>query len=98
MINNKITPVINEKSIFCLELDSEQYTFDVCAKLSKPEIKKLMENTFQLKVAKLTTQTQPRIRRSARLGGSLGSHVKRIHVIFKKPAPLLTQYWSFSSD
>ena len=101
MINNKILPVINEKSVFCLEFDNEQYTFDVCANLSKIEIKTLLENTFQVKVEKVTTQTQPRRRNPLRLGGNLrkSTHLKRIRVLFKKekkPTPLFTQYWSFS--
>ena len=100
MINNKVLPVINEKSILSIELDTEQYTFDVCANLSKREIKSLIENTFRLKVEKLTTQVQPRDRKSTRLGGGVkrSTRLKRIRVKFKGPAPLITQYWAFQYD
>jgi len=96
MINNKLMPVVNEKSIYCIELDTEQYTFDVCAHLSKKEIKSLIENTLQLKVEKVTTQLQPKDRKSTRLGGGVkkSTRLKRIRVKFKKPAPLITQYWA----
>lgn len=92
--HNQIIPVINEKSIFSVELDQEQYTFDVCAKLTKPQIKDLIEKTFQLTVVKLTTQNQPRQRKAARFNGSLGSKQKRVRVIFTKSSPLITQYFS----
>jgi ribosomal protein L23 len=95
MMNNKIWPVINEKSINSLVLDSE-YTLDVCMNLSKGEIKSLVENTFQSKVEKVTTQIQPKKRKSARLGGGVkkSTRLKRVRITFKEPAPIITQYWA----
>jgi len=96
MNNTKLLPVINEKAIFGLELENEQYTFDVSVGLSKKKAKALIENIFQLEIEKLTTQIQPRRRTTNRIKGTSqkGSKFKRIRVKFKKPAPLITQYYS----
>jgi large subunit ribosomal protein L23 len=71
-------PLFTEKSARILE--NNQYTFDVDPSLSKPEIRQLIENTFQVKVISLNTHRPPR--KSRRLGQYIGSRPQVKRVIF----------------
>ena len=69
-------PLFTEKSARILE--NNQYTFDVDPKFSKPEIRQIIEETFQVKVLSLNTHRPPR--KSRRLGQYQGfrNQVKRV--------------------
>jgi large subunit ribosomal protein L23 len=71
-------PLFTEKSARILE--NNQYTFDVDPKLTKPEIRELLEKTFQVKVISLNTHRPPRKKR--RLGQFIGSRPQIKRVIF----------------
>lgn len=69
-------PLFTEKSARILE--NNQYTFDVDPSLSKPQIRDLLEKTFQVKVISLNTHRPPR--KNRRIGQYMGlrSQVKRV--------------------
>lgn len=71
-------PLFTEKSARILE--NNQYTFDVDPVLTKPEIRKLVEETFQVKVISLNTHRPPR--KNRRLGQYQGSRSQVKRVIF----------------
>jgi large subunit ribosomal protein L23 len=48
-----VNPVITEKSYRLIE--KNQYTFDVDPRLTKPQIKKVFENLFQVNVLAVNT-------------------------------------------
>ena len=75
---NFMIPLFTEKSARILE--NNQYTFDVDPKLTKPEIRELLEKTFQVKVVSLNTHRPPRKKR--RLGQFIGSRPQIKRVIF----------------
>lgn len=52
-------PVINYKSYRML-IENKQYMFDVDLRLSKPQIKKLFEDYFKVKVIAVNTHRPPR--------------------------------------
>jgi len=52
-------PVINEKSFFIF-YKKQQYTFDVDLRLTKPQIKKLFENLFEVNIVAINTHIPPR--------------------------------------
>jgi large subunit ribosomal protein L23 len=54
-------PVVTEKSVQLLE--KNQYTFDVDLKLTKPQIKQLIEELFQVKVMAVNTHRPPKKKR-----------------------------------
>ena len=54
-------PVVTEKSVQLLERN--QYTFDVDLKLTKPQIKLLIEELFQVEVLAVNTHRPPRKKR-----------------------------------
>jgi large subunit ribosomal protein L23 len=58
--------VLTEKSVRLIE--NNQYTFDVSCKLTKPQIKKIIETFFKVKILsvnthKLTSQTKGNLKR-----------------------------------
>jgi len=57
-------PPVTEKSVKLLE--KNQYTFIVDRQITKPEIKKVIEFLFDVKVKRVNTQTQPK--KSKRIG------------------------------
>ncbi len=61
-------PTLTEKSVRLL--DSNQYTFDVDVKLTKPQIKNLIEDAFQVNVIAVNTHRPPR--KKKRLGYTQG--------------------------
>lgn len=62
-------PVLTEKSVRLIE--NNQYVFDVDLRLTKPQIKKLIQDLFQVNVISVNTHCPPRKKR--RLGAYLGS-------------------------
>lgn len=76
-------PVITEKSYVKLLLN-QQYTFDVDVRLTKPQIKTLFEQLFQVQIMAVNTHIPPR--RKLRLGRSEGyrPQYKRVILTLKK--------------
>jgi large subunit ribosomal protein L23 len=72
-------PLFTEKSARILE--SNQYTFDVDRALTKPEIRKLVEKIFQVKVISINTHIPPR--KTRRIGKYEGSRLSLKRVIFR---------------
>lgn len=74
-------PVLTEKSVQLLQ--NTQYTFDVDLKLNKIQIKKLIQDLFQVNVVAVNTHRPPRKKKV--LGGSKGyrSRYKRVIVTLK---------------
>jgi large subunit ribosomal protein L23 len=54
-------PIVTEKSVGLLE--KNQYTFDVDVKLTKPQIKRLIQELFQVEVKAINTHRPPRKKR-----------------------------------
>jgi large subunit ribosomal protein L23 len=54
--------VLTEKSVRLIE--NNQYTFDVDIKLTKPQIRKLIEDFFKVKVSAINTHRLPRTSKS----------------------------------
>lgn len=61
-------PIITEKATLLLE--SNQYTFEVDPKATKPEIKAAIEALFEVKVVAVNTQKPPR--KTRRVGRFIG--------------------------
>lgn len=61
-------PIITEKAT--IQLEDNQYTFDVDPKATKPQIKAAIEQLFDVKVLKVNTHNQPR--KSKRVGRFMG--------------------------
>jgi large subunit ribosomal protein L23 len=72
-----IIPIFTEKSTRILE--NNQYTFDVDPTLSKQEIRKFVEESFQVKVVAINTHRPPR--KARRLGQYQGFRPKVKRVI-----------------
>nr|WQA10868.1 ribosomal protein L23 [Streptosarcina sp. YL-2023a] len=74
-------PILTEKSVRLIE--NNQYTFDVDLRISKPQIKKLIEDFFKVKVVAVNTHRPPRKKR--RLGSSSGyrTRYKRVIITIK---------------
>nr|AYQ94431.1 ribosomal protein L23 [Chloromonas rosae] len=76
-------PIITEKSYLTL-FKNQQYTFDVDLRLSKPQIKKLFENLFNVSVIAVNTHIPPR--KNLRVGTTKGyrARYKRAILTLKK--------------
>ncbi|ESA38040.1 50s ribosomal protein l23 [Leptolyngbya sp. Heron Island J] len=61
-------PLITEKAT--LNLENNQYTFEVAPKATKPEIKAAVEALFEVKVTGISTMNPPR--KKKRLGRFIG--------------------------
>jgi large subunit ribosomal protein L23 len=74
-------PVLTEKSIRFIE--SDKYTFDIDVKITKPQIKRLIETIFNVKVSSVNTHIPPR--KSRRVGLKRGSKPlsKRVLITLK---------------
>ena len=75
-------PVLTEKSVRLLDVN--QYTFDIDVKLTKPQIKNLIQETFQVDVIAVNTHRPPRKRK--RLGYTQGykTSYKRVIITIKR--------------
>jgi len=76
-------PIITEKSFLAL-FKNQQYTFDVDLRLSKPQIKKVFENLFNVNVLAVNTHIPPR--KNLRVGTTQGyrARYKRVILTLKK--------------
>ena len=74
-------PVLTEKSVRLIE--NNQYTFDVDLRLSKPQIKKLIEEFFQVKVTNVNTHRPPRKKRRMNAVKGFRTQYKRVIVTIK---------------
>ena len=84
-------PVLTEKSVRLIE--NNQYTFDVDLRLSKPQVKKLIEYFFKVKNDSVNTHRPPcKKRRLSTVKGSK-SRYKRIIITVKSgdSIPLFSQ-------
>lgn len=83
IIDNVKSFVLTEKAVRVLE-NNNQYTFDVDPKLTKPQIRQLIEKVFDVKVVAVNTHRPPRKKR--RLGSSQGykTQYKRAIVTLRK--------------
>ncbi|MGB3403788.1 MAG: 50S ribosomal protein L23 [Microcoleaceae cyanobacterium] len=79
-------PIVTEKATIKMELD--QFTFDVDPKATKPDIKKAIEQLFDVKVKSVNTHNPPRKQR--RVGKFVGfkSRYKRAIVTLEDGEPL----------
>ena len=75
-------PVLTEKSVRLLDVN--QYTFDIDVKLTKPQIKNLIQETFQVDVTAVNTHRPPR--KKKRLGYTQGykTSYKRAIITIKR--------------
>lgn len=75
-------PVLTEKSVRLLDIN--QYTFNVDTKLTKPQIKTLIEETFQVNVTAVNTHRPPR--KKKRVGYTQGhkTSYKRVIISVKR--------------
>ena len=80
-------PVITEKS--CRLIEKNQYTFDVDPRLTKPQIKKVFENLFQVSVIAVNTHLPPV--KKKRLGRQQGykTRYKRVIITNKSNEKIL---------
>jgi large subunit ribosomal protein L23 len=74
-------PVLTEKSVRLIE--NNQYTFDVDPKLTKPQIKKLIESEFQVNVTGINTHRPPRKKRRMGLYAGFKTQNKRVIITIK---------------
>jgi large subunit ribosomal protein L23 len=81
-------PIITEKSYLAL-FKNQQYTFDVDLRLSKPQIKKVFENLFNVDVIAVNTHIPPR--KNLRVGTTQGyrARYKRAILTLKKGQSLI---------
>jgi large subunit ribosomal protein L23 len=77
-------PVIRTEKATRL-IENNQFTFDVDVRLTKPQIKKLIEDFFNVKVLALNTHRPPR--KFKRLGSK--SRFKRVIITIDSSASLL---------
>jgi large subunit ribosomal protein L23 len=61
-------PIVTEKAT--LNLENNQYTFEVAPKATKPQIKAAIESLFEVKVTGISTLNPPRKKR--RMGRFMG--------------------------
>jgi large subunit ribosomal protein L23 len=83
IIDNMKSFVLTEKAVRLIE-NQNRYTFDVDPKLTKPQIRQLIEKVFNVKVLVVNTHLPPRKKR--RLGISQGykKQYKRAIVTLRK--------------
>ena len=75
-------PVLTEKS--SRFIDNSQFTFDVDLRLSKPQIKDLIEKLFQVVVISVNTHRPPRKKKRIGLSQGFKTSYKRVIVTVNK--------------
>ena len=75
-------PVITEKTVRLIEND--QYTFDLDLRLSKPQIKKLIEELLGVVVIAVNTHRPPRKKKRLGLSQGFKTSYKRVIVTIKR--------------
>lgn len=76
-------PVITQKTYIALYTNS-QYTFDVDARLTKPQIKKLFETLFNVDVVAVNTHIPPRKKIRVGLAQGFRPRYKRAIITLKQ--------------
>jgi large subunit ribosomal protein L23 len=75
-------PVLTEKSVRLIET-LNQFTIDVDPKLTKPQIRELVQNLYGVKVLAVNTHLPPRTKR--RLGAFVGGKPRTKRAIITLP-------------
>jgi large subunit ribosomal protein L23 len=75
-------PIITEKS--CRLIENNQYTFDVDLRLTKPEIKKMIQDLFNVIVIAVNTHCPVRQTKSIGIKKGFKTKYKRVIVTVKK--------------
>lgn len=76
-------PVITEKT-FWSQFKNRQYTFDVDLRLTKPQIKKLFEQLFEVNIIGINTHRPPRQKKRAGFTKGYKSRYKRVILTLKE--------------
>ena len=58
-------PIITEKS--CRQIEENKYTFNVDKKLTKPQIKKILEGLFKINITSVNTHLPPTKKKTFRV-------------------------------
>lgn len=74
-------PVITEKTISLIE--KNKYTFDVYNKLTKPQIKKILENLFEINIISVNTHLLPIKKKRLGLKKGYKTNYKRVIITIK---------------
>lgn len=74
-------PVFTEKSVRLMQVN--QYTFDVDLKLTKPQIKRLIKQLFQVDAISVNTHRPPRRRKRLGLNQGYKGSNKRVIITLK---------------
>ena len=74
-------PVLTEKSYPLIE--KNQYTFDIDVRLTKPQIKKVFENLFDVKVISVNTHILPTKKKRLGLNQGFKPRYKRAIITIK---------------
>nr|YP_009367530.1 ribosomal protein L23 [Pseudoneochloris marina]ARK14510.1 ribosomal protein L23 [Pseudoneochloris marina] len=74
-------PVITEKS--CRLIEKNQYTFDVDARLTKPQIRKVFESLFNVNVISVNTHLPPTKKKRLGLQQGYKTRYKRVILTIK---------------
>lgn len=74
-------PIFTEKSVRLIE--ANQYTFDVDLKITKPQIKKLIKELFQVDVISVNTHRPPRKKKRLGLNQGFKASNKRVIITLK---------------
>lgn len=84
-------PVITEKAYRLIE--KNKYTFDVDPRLTKPQIRKLFENLFDVKVLAVNSHLMPTKKKRLGLNQGTKTRYKRVIITLKadQSIPLFTE-------
>ena len=74
-------PVITEKS--CRQIEENKYTFNVDKKLTKPQIKKILENLFKINIISVNTHLPPKKKKRLGLKQGYKARYKRVIITIK---------------
>lgn len=74
-------PVITEKS--CRLIEENKYTFDVDKKLTKSQIKKILENLFKINIISVNTHLPPIKKKRLGLKQGYKTRYKRVIITIK---------------
>lgn len=74
-------PIITEKS--CRLIEKNKYTFDVDKKLTKPQIKKILENLFKINIISVNTHLPPIKKKRLGLKQGYKARYKRVIITIK---------------
>ena len=74
-------PVITEKS--CRQIEENKYTFNVDKKLTKPQIKKILENLFKINIISVNTHLPPIKKKRLGLKQGYKARYKRVIITVK---------------